>query len=56
MADTVLPSNYHKAGPDGIGFDRTVATGSGATAQYKEPLASLFENPDYFSCFLVNRI
>ena len=29
---------------------------SGATAQYKEPLASLFENPDYFSYFLVNRI
>ena len=41
-----MPSYYHKAGPDGIGFDRTVATGSGATAQYKEPLASLFENPD----------
>lgn len=41
-----MPSYYHKAGPNGIGFDRTVATGSGATAQYKEPLASRFEDPD----------
>lgn len=38
------PQYYHKAGPDGIGFDRTVATGSGATAQYNEPLASLYES------------
>ena len=41
-----LPRYYHKAGPDGIGFDRTVATGSGATAQYKEPLASMYEGLD----------
>ncbi len=38
-----LPSYYHKADRDGIGFDRTVATGSGATAQYNEPLRSLYE-------------
>lgn len=41
-----LPRYYHKAGPDGIGFDRTVATGSGATAQYNEPLASIYESPE----------
>ena len=40
-----LPSYYHRAGPDGIGFDRTVASGSGATTQYPEPLASLYESP-----------
>ena len=40
------PLFYHKAGPDGVGFDRTVATGSGATAQYNEPLASTYENID----------
>ena len=39
-----MPSYYHKAGPGGIGFDRTVATGSGATGQYNEPLASEYES------------
>ncbi len=39
-----MPSYYHKAGPDGIGFDRTVATGSGATAQYNPPLSQRFES------------
>ena len=38
------PLFYHKAGEDGVGFDRTVATGSGATAQYHEPLASTYDN------------
>ena len=38
------PKYYHKAAADGIGFDRTVATGSGNTAQYHEPLASVYEN------------
>lgn len=38
------PAYYHKAGADGIGFDRTMATGSGNTAQYPEPLRSLYEN------------
>lgn len=37
------PVYYHKAGEDGIGFDRTKA-GSGNTQQYHEPLASKFEN------------
>lgn len=39
-----MPSYYHKAGPDGIGFNRTRATGSGAVDQYNEPLASRFES------------
>lgn len=38
------PLYYHKADEDGIGFDRTVATGSGNTGQYPEPLASMYEN------------
>ncbi len=37
-----MPSYYHKAGPDGIGFDRTRDTGSGAVDQYNEPLSSRF--------------
>ena len=40
-----LPSYYHKADSAGIGFDRTLS-GSGAAAQYNEPLASLFGGPD----------
>lgn len=39
-----LPKYYHRADKDGIGFDRTVTTGSGATAQYPSPLAETFEN------------
>jgi len=42
------PVYYHKADSLGIGFDRTVATGSGATAQYREPFHSLYE--DVNSC------
>lgn len=38
------PVYYHKADKQGLGFDRTVATGSGATAQYREPYRSLYEN------------
>ncbi|MCM1490615.1 MAG: alpha-glucuronidase [Muribaculum sp.] len=38
-----LPKYYHKADADGIGFDRTVATGSGATAQYPSPIADQLE-------------
>ena len=41
-----MPSYYHKAGPDGIGFDRTRETGSAAVDQYNEPLASLFNGLD----------
>lgn len=40
-----LPKYYHKADAEGIGFDRTVATGSGATAQYPSPFKELLENP-----------
>lgn len=38
------PVYYHQADSLGIGFDRTVATGSGATAQYRAPFASLYEH------------
>lgn len=38
------PVYYHKADAQGLGFDRTMATGSGATAQYREPYRSLYEN------------
>ena len=38
------PVYYHKADKDGIGFDRTVATGTGATAQYRDELARLYED------------
>lgn len=41
-----MPSYYHKAGPDGIGFDRTRETGSGAVDQYNEPLASRFDSQE----------
>jgi Alpha-glucuronidase len=35
---------YHYADFKGFGVDRTVATGTGYTAQYKEPVASMYEN------------
>lgn len=38
-----LPRYYHKADKDGIGFDRT-KKGSGYTAQYPEPLQSMYDN------------
>lgn len=38
-----MPSYYHKAAKDGLGFDRTM-NGSGAVAQYHEPLKSLYNN------------
>lgn len=38
------PVYYHQADSAGIGFDRTVLTGSGATAQYREPYASQYES------------
>ncbi|WP_242496465.1 alpha-glucuronidase [Xylanimonas protaetiae] len=37
---------YHFADRDGIGVDRTVATGSGYTAQYPAPWASVYESLD----------
>ena len=35
---------YHRADHLGIGVDRTVAKGTGYTAQYNEPNASMYEN------------
>ncbi|MDP4091584.1 MAG: alpha-glucuronidase family glycosyl hydrolase, partial [Bacillota bacterium] len=35
---------YHYADWKGIGVDRTVATGTGYTAQYHEPVAGMYEN------------
>ena len=37
---------YHFADRDGIGVDRTVATGTGYAGQYPEPWASLYESVD----------
>ena len=38
------PLYYHQASAEGIGFDRTCATGSGNTGQYPEPYRSTYEN------------
>ncbi|ACZ29410.1 Alpha-glucuronidase [Xylanimonas cellulosilytica DSM 15894] len=35
---------YHFADRDGVGVDRTVATGTGYTAQYPEPWSSVYES------------
>ena len=37
------PMYYHKAGPDGVGFDRTLK-GTAAVEQYHEPLCSLYND------------
>ena len=37
------PAYYHKAAADGLGFDRTL-NGSGAVAQYHEPLKSMYND------------
>jgi alpha-glucuronidase len=46
---------YHHADRDGVGVDRTVATGTGFTAQYPEPWASIYESvtdcPDELALF-----
>ena len=39
-----MPSYYHRAGTDGIGFDRTRGTGSGAVDQYNKPLCDIFDS------------
>ena len=39
-----LPPYYHKADSLGLGFDRTVETGSGATRQYPPSLFSLYND------------
>jgi alpha-glucuronidase len=38
------PVYYHKADAAGVGFDRTVATGSGSVSQYFPPLNELYGN------------
>jgi alpha-glucuronidase len=38
------PPYYHQADTNGVGFDRT-KTGSDAVSQYREPLASMFNDP-----------
>ncbi len=37
------PVYYHKGDAQGIGFDRTSATGSDATAQYRQPYRGLYD-------------
>jgi alpha-glucuronidase len=37
---------YHFADRDGIGVDRTRATGTGYTGQYPQPWADVYESPD----------
>lgn len=44
--DPELRVNFHKADEDGVGYDRTVATGSGYGGQYLEPIKSMYENLD----------
>ncbi len=39
-----MPSYYHRAGTNGIGFDRS-HTGSHATAQYPDSLCRLYDDP-----------
>jgi alpha-glucuronidase len=36
--------NYHKADKSGVGYDRTMATGSGFTGQFFEPVRSMYES------------
>ncbi|MCX6326832.1 MAG: alpha-glucuronidase family glycosyl hydrolase [Bacteroidia bacterium] len=48
--------DYHKADKNGVGYDRTIATGSGYTNQYFEPVKSEYEDlstcPDELLLFL----
>ncbi|MBP5346736.1 MAG: alpha-glucuronidase [Bacteroidales bacterium] len=39
-----MPSYYHRSDTIGLGFDRTVATGTAATAQYPDSMAQSYEN------------
>jgi len=36
--------NYHKADKSGVGYDRTMVTGSGFTGQFFEPVRSMYES------------
>ena len=42
--DEWKPVWYHKAGKDGIGFNRSTHGGTGATQQYRAPYNQLFDN------------
>jgi len=37
---------WHRADDKGVGMDRTVATGTGYTGQYREPVAKMYESPE----------
>ena len=39
------PVYYHKADKQGVGFNRSTHDGTGATRQYREPYASLYDDP-----------
>ena len=43
--DEWKPVWYHKADKGGIGFNRSTHGGTGASQQYREPYASLFDDP-----------
>ncbi|HMP04805.1 MAG TPA: alpha-glucuronidase family glycosyl hydrolase [Lacipirellulaceae bacterium] len=47
---------WHRANDTGVGMDRTVATGTGFTAQYRAPVAEMFESlatcPDELLLFM----
>jgi alpha-glucuronidase len=49
-------TKYHKADKNGVGYNRTYATGSGFTSQYFEPIRSEYENvnicPDELLLFI----
>ncbi|MCQ2253219.1 MAG: alpha-glucuronidase [Bacteroidales bacterium] len=40
-----MPTYYHKAATDGIGFNRS-KTGSNATSQYQDPLRAMYDDPN----------
>ena len=42
--DEWKPVWYHKAGKDGIGFNRSTHGGTGATQQYRAPLNKLYDD------------
>ena len=42
--DEWKPVWYHKAGRDGIGFNRSTHGGTGATQQYRQPLSQLYDD------------
>ncbi|MCR4601967.1 MAG: alpha-glucuronidase [Prevotella sp.] len=43
--DEWKPVWYHKAGKDGIGFNRSTHGGTGASQQYRQPFSSIYDDP-----------